>query len=409
MDPHELRKVESRLSNFLEYCLDGMGRLERREALGSYLRGLLLDGERKSMVPIASRLAEDPEQTEAIRQRLQQAVTIARWDDGEMFRRIALQVEEHLPGLEAFVIDDTGFPKTGSHSVGVHRQYSGTLGRVDNCQVATSLHMASEHGGACIGARLYLPEVWTEDVARRKKVGIPDAIDFKKKWELALDLVDCALSWGLPKRVVLADAGYGDAGAFRQGLRDRDLHYVIAVSSTAVVWPPGQMPTPPPERKPGKKGPKPTKWHDGDARAITIAELAASLPRPAWRTVAWRQGSRGKQSSRFARVRVRTAHRHGLGKPPGIEQWLLCEWPRTEDKPTKFYLSDLPARVAFRRLVYLAKLRWRIERDYREMKGEIGLDHFEGRGWVGFHHHFACVAAAHAFLALERALFPPQR
>jgi SRSO17 transposase len=409
MDPHELRQVESRLSDFLEYCLSGMGRLERREALDSYLRGLLLDGERKSMVPIAARLAEAPEQTEAIRQRLQQAITVARWDEGELFRRIAAQVHQRLPEIEAYVVDDTGFPKTGSHSVGVQRQYSGTLGRIDNCQVATSLHLASEHGGACIGARLYLPEAWTEDAARRKKVGIPGEVEFKKKWELALELLDRALSWGLPKQVVLADAGYGDAGTFRQGLRARGLDYVLAVASTAVVWPPGQMPSPPPARPPGKKGPKPTKWRDGDAQAVTIAELAVGLPKSAWRTVTWRQGSRGKQSSRFARVRVRTAHRHKQGKPPGVEQWLVCEWPKGEDAPSKFYLSCMSTRTTLKRLVYLAKLRWRIERDYREMKSELGLDHFEGRGWVGFHHHFACVAAAHAFLALERALFPPQR
>jgi SRSO17 transposase len=408
MTPTEQRRIQTRLKKYLDYCFGGVGRVERREALAHYLRGLLLDGERKSMVPIACRLVEDPSQTEALRQRLQQAVNVARWDESELFRRIALHGQRHLPDIDAFVVDDTGFPKKGNHSVGVQRQYSGTLGRIDNCQVATSLHLASEQGGVCIGARLFLPEAWAEDGKKRAKVGIPDEIGHTPKWKLALGLIDQGLAWGVPNHVVLADAGYGDATEFRKQLRKRGLSYVVGVTGTSVVWPPGQMPSPPPPRKKGSRGATPVRWRDDGAEVMTVTELANSLPLDAWRKITWRKGSRGKQSGRFAAVRIRTARRHGVGAPPGIEQYLLCEWPQGAEKPEKFYLSNLPPKTAKRRLVYLAKLRWRIERDYQEMKGELGLDHFEGRGWRGFHHHFACVAAAHAFLTVERVLSPPR-
>lgn len=407
MTPTQLRRTRGRLTEYLEFCFTGLGRSERREALASYLRGLLLDGERKSMVPVAARIAESPSQTEAIRQRLQQAVTVARWDESEVFARIAHRAEKVLSDIDAYVIDDTGFPKKGKHSVGVQRQYSGTLGRIDNCQIATSLHLASKHGGVCIGARLYLPQEWAQDRRSRKKSGIPADVQYAPKWRLALDLLDRVLEDNPPKRVVLADAAYGCVGDFRRALRDRGLQYVVGVKGTEAVWPPGQRPKPPPPRT--KPGPMPKKWSDGNATAMSISELASSLPSSAWRKTTWDSGSKGSKSKRFAAIRIRTAHRHSVGKPPGIEQWLLCEWSESKGKPEKFYLSSLPPNTSKRRLVYLAKLRWRIERDYREMKGELGLDHFEGRGWRGFHHHFACVAAAHAFLTMERVLFPPKR
>ncbi len=223
MTPTQLRRIRKRLESYVDHCFSGMGRQERREALGHYLQGLLLDGERKSMSPVAARLAQEAGDREAIRQRLQQAVNVAHWDDGELYHRIAKRAEKGLADINAFVIDDTGFPKKGKHSVGVQRQYSGTLGRVDNCQVATSLHLASEQGGVCIGARLFLPESWSEDAARRRKTEIPDDVVHQPKWRIALELLDRALSWDLPSHVVLADAGYGDASDFRQGIRRRDL------------------------------------------------------------------------------------------------------------------------------------------------------------------------------------------
>lgn len=403
-----MRNLQHRLQKYLLYCFEDIGRIERKIALASYLNGLLLDGERKSMVPIAARIAEHPDQVQAIRQRLQQAVTVASWDEDVLFKRIALRVEQDMKGIEAFTIDDTGFPKKGTHSVGVQRQYSGTLGRKDNCQVATSLHLASEQGGACIGMRLYLPKSWADDPKRREKVGVPDDVIFKQKWRLAVDMLDKAIEWELPKRVVLADAGYGDSTEFRRELKSRDLSYLVGVTGTAIVWTPGQLPTPPPQHK-GSRGATLTRWTDGDAEVVEMRALVRGLARNKWRKVSWRHGSKGRQSSRFVRLRVRTAHLHGQGAPPGEEQWLLAEWPKNEKVPTKFWLSNLPSEVSLRRLVFLAKLRWRIERDYQEMKGELGLDHFEGRGWLGFHHHVACVAAAHAFLTLERVLFPPEQ
>jgi SRSO17 transposase len=369
----------------------------------------MLDGERKSMVPIAARLSENPDRVEGLRQRLQQAVNVANWDHEELFRRIAIRAESDLPDIEALVIDDTGFPKKGKNSVGVQRQYSGTLGRRDNCQVATSLHLASGFGGVCIGMRLYLPETWADDAERREKAAVPEDVVFKKKWEIALDLIETAIGWKTPYRPVLADSGYGDCGEFRQQLEQWDLEYILGVSGTAVVWPPGQMPTPPLPIQIGDRGRPRSRWTDGDARAATMKDFALSLPKDTWQKIRWGEGSRGEQSSRFAASRIRTAHRHVEGAPPGEEQWLLMEWPEAEEGPTKFWLSNMAEEIAMPRLVYLAKLRWRIERDYQEMKGEIGLDHYEGRRWLGFHHHVACVAAAHAFLTLERVYFPPQQ
>lgn len=409
MTPKELRQLEDSLEDFLGYITDKMGRKERREALSNYVRGLLLDGERKSMVPIAQRLASAPGHSEAIRQQLQQAVTVAKWDESELFRRLALRVEENLPDLDAFVIDDTGFPKKGEHSVGVQRQYSGTLGRIDNCQIATSLHLASEEGGACIGMRLFLPEAWANDPKRRAKAGVPEGVTHRTKLELALEMLDHALEWGLPARPVLADAAYGDSTDFRKGLEERGLPYVLRVSGSAVVWPPGTCPSPPTPKPPGVGGRKRTKWvSPPGVEPVPIGELAKGLPSRRFRHVTWREGTRGPQRRRFAALRVRTAHRHRAGHPPGEEQWLLCEWSYSKKEPTAFYLSNLPKRTTLKRLVYLAKLRWRIERDYQELKGELGLDHFEGRTWRGFHHHVALVAAAHAFLTLQRALFSPE-
>ena len=399
--------MESRLCEWLGLVFGGLGRRERVEALGNYLRGLLLEGERKSIEPIAQRLVKSAGDAEAMRQRIQQAVTFAEWDERVVFGRLAQEAERRLPGIDAWAIDDTGFPKKGFKSVGVQRQYSGTMGRIDNCQIATSLHLASEHGGVCVGSRLYLPRDWAEDEKRRNRTGVPADVEFKEKWRLALGLVDDLISVGLKRRVVVADAGYGDCIEFRDGLVERGLNFLVGVTGTAVGWPPGVSPRPPPPKT--KRGRPPRRWREPvKGKATALSEIAATLPTSAWRKVTWREGTRGPQSSRFAAVRIRTAHRHALGHAPSEELWLLCEWPRRQELPSKLYLSNLPLGTSLKKLVYLAKLRWRIERDYQEMKGEFGLDHFEGRRWAGFHHHVACVAAAHAFLALERARFPPQ-
>jgi len=401
--PHALKRLDRELTTYLDALTEGLGRPERRAAMGQYVTGLLLDGERKSIEPIAARLVDRATEVQALRQRLQQCVVVSPWDATEMFARVARTLDRALPALDAFVVDDTGFPKKGTHSVGVARQYSGTLGRTDNCQVATSLHLAGERGSGCIGMRLYLPEAWTADRARCRAASVPDPIAFAPKWQHALDLLDAALAAGVRRHVVLGDAAYGDVTAFRAALTARGLPYHLRVQGGLVVWPPGTT-----FRVPAGQGalgrPRSIPRPPIRTTAVTVAALARTLPH---RRVTWRDGSRGPQASRFAAVRVHLAHRHAEGAGPGPAVWLLSEWPSGEAAPTKCYLSSLPPKTPLRTLVRLAKLRWRIERDYQEMKGELGLDHFEGRTWQGFHHHAALCAAAHAFLALRRALFPP--
>ena len=408
MNRRDLRKLDRELTEFIGAMVEGMGRTERREALAAYVTGLLLDGERKSIEPIAARLVDDPAEIQAMRQRLQQAVVVAVWADEEMRRRLALKLDAEMPGVEALVVDDTGFPKKGKHSVAVARQYSGTLGRIDNCQIATSLHLAGEAGSGCIGMRLFVPEAWASDARRREAVGIPPEVEHQKKWEIALDQIDDALRWGVRRHVVLADAGYGDATEFRAGLRQRGLRYVVGVQGDHRVWPPGIRPTVP-AKEPGAPG-RPRTRPVGEAEPQRITAVAASLGRDAFSVVRWREGSRGKQSSRFAAIWVTPAENHGRGRgrPPAEAVWLLIEWPEGEPEPTKHWLAAFPMNASLVSLVRLAKLRWRVERDYQELKQEIGLDHYEGRTWRGFHHHATLCAVAHGFLALRRALFPPE-
>ena len=401
----DLERLDRELRSFVESMFDGMGRLERRRAMAWYVTGLLLDGERKSIEPMAARLVESPSEVEAMRQRLQQCVSVSAWRDEDLLCRLAQLVDEKLPRVEAFVIDDTGFPKKGTFSVGVQRQYSGTLGRQDNCQIATSLHLAGEAGSACIGMRLYLPESWADDPRRRRMAGVPKEVRFQTKWEIALDLIDQARGWGIEHQVVLADAGYGDIPDFRDGLTSRGLRFVVGVQGEQLVWPPGSTPHPP--HPPARGGPRPTKYVDGDTKPVHIKDVFASIPRRSYKKVSWRSGSRGRQASRFLAYRVRLATNHHYGKPPSEEMWLIAEWRKGEDKP-RYSLATLPPEMPLDELVRIMKLRWRVERDYQELKGEVGLDHFEGRSWRGFHHHVTLCAVAHAFLALRRALFPPE-
>jgi SRSO17 transposase len=401
--PHALKRLDRELTTFVDTLTADFGRPERRTAMAQYITGLLLDGERKSIEPIAARLVDRPDQIQAMRQRLQQCVVVSPWDAGELFARLARVLDRELPAVSALVIDDTGFPKKGTHSVGVARQYSGTLGRTDNCQIATSLHLAGERGSGCLGMRLYLPETWTTDRARCRAAGVPDAIAFAPKWQQALALLDAAVAAGVRRHVVLGDAAFGEVTAFREALTARGLSYVLRVPGSLVTWLPGTR-----FRVPARRGitgrPRSTPRPTTPTVPLTLAAVATTLRH---RRVTWREGSRGRQASRFAAVRVHLAHRHAEGAGPGPEVWLLSEWPRDAPAPTKYYLSSLPATTPLRTLVRFGKLRWRIERDYQELKGELGLDHFEGRTWNGFHHHVALCAAAHAFLALRRALFPP--
>jgi SRSO17 transposase len=401
MTPAQLAKLDKQLSSYLDYLTDGMGRPERRRALALYMTGLLLDGERKTVVSMAGRLVDDEGEIEAMRQRLQQCVVVSGWADEEIRRRLALRLEQAIRP-DAYVLDDTGFPKKGKYSVGVSRQYSGTLGRVDNCQVAPSLHVASDEGSGCIGMRLYLPEEWASDIKRRRLAGVPEEVVFKRKWELALDLLDEALAAGLPHRVVLADAGYGDSTEFRDGLTERGCNYVVGVSGIRLVWPPGSNPRLP--KKPAGAGRPPSQHRDGNRKPKSLTEMVETLD---YRKYNCPDGKGGTKAGYFAFARVRSAERRTKGRPPSDELWLISEW-RPGNNERKFYFSDLPATISKRELVRLVKLRWRVERDYQELKAEVGLDHFEGRTWRGFHHHVTLCAAAHGFLAIQRRLFPPE-
>jgi SRSO17 transposase len=398
--PTQLKKLDKELSEFLDYITDGMGRPERRRAMALYLTGLLLSGERKSAVAMGRRLAKQDEDAEAMRQRLQQCVTVSTWADEEVRRRLALRFEKKLKP-EVFIMDDTGFPKRGEYSVGVQRQYSGTLGRIDNCQVATSLHVASDDASGCVGMRLYLPEEWANDLPRRREVGVPDDVEFKKKWQIGIDLLDEALDWGLPERPVIADAAFGESTEFRDALIERGCRYLVGIPNSHLCWPPGSNPRVPARRsRPGRPR---TRYRDGRRKLLAISKIGERLT---YRKYSVPDGRGGTKFGHFAFVRIHLAEGHTKGRPPSELQWLICEW-RPAKKEHRYYVSNLPGSTTKSELVRLTKLRWRIERDYQELKGEIGLDHFEGRTWRGFHHHATLCAVAHGFLAIQRQLFSP--
>ena len=288
------------------------------------------------------------------------------------------------------------------------RQYCGQLGKQDNCQVAVSLSLANHHASLPVAYRLYLPEDWAEDSKRRRKTGVPEDICFKTKPEIALEQIEAACKAGFPRGVVLMDAGYGCNTDLRAGISALALCYVAGIMPQTSVWAPGTGPLPP--KKWSGQG-RPTKLIRRDAKhqPISVKQLALGLPKRAWRTIRWREGSTERLSSRFARLRVRVAHRDYNLTEGRAEEWLLIEWPKGEDAPTKYWLSTLPQDFTFRSLVDMTKLRWRIERDYQELKQEVGLGHFEGRGWRGFHHHATLCIAAYGFLISERETVPPCR
>jgi SRSO17 transposase len=405
MTPTALKKLDRDLNRFLDEMITDMGRPERRTAMAHYITGLLLDGERKSVQPMAARLAVEASEADAMRQRLQDCVSLSPWSDEEILRRLALKLDREIPSIEAFVTDDTGFAKKGEYSVGVARQYSGTLGRTDNCQVAVSLHLAGTKGSGCIAMRLYLPEEeWASNPKRRAAAGVPDEIQFKTKWQIALDQLDAALAAGVRRHLMLADAGYGDATEFRSGIEERGLHYVVGVSGVPTIWRPGITPLVPSLPKVGRPATRPR----AEEAPVCLSDFARELSPKQFRTVSWREGSKGRLRGRFYAVRVYSAERHTKKIRPELKPvWLVIEDTGDKKRPFKFYFSNLPESTSVKRLIELIKLRWRVERDYQELKGELGLDHFEGRNWRGFHHHATLCAVAHGFLALRRALFPP--
>jgi SRSO17 transposase len=324
---------------------------------------------------------------------------------GKVREMVLPAIERHAP-IEAWIIDDTGFPKQGRHSVGVARQYCGQLGKQDNCQVAVSLSIANHDASLPVAYQLYLPKEWAKDRARRRKAGVPKEVRFKTKPQIALEQLRWACAAGLPRGVVLMDAGYGADTDLRATITTLGLSYVAGIMPNTSVWAPGKGPLPP-KNWSGQGRPPKLIRRDAKHRPISVKALARGLPPRAWRTIQWREGAAMPLSSRFARVRVRVAHRDYWLAEPRAEEWLLIEWPDGENEPTKYWLSTLPGDITFRRLVDIAKLRWRIERDYHELKQEVGLGHFEGRGWRGFHHHATLCIAAYGFLISERGAIPP--
>lgn len=398
---------ESRFAAYVETLASALGHADRVAPLKAYCTGLLLPGERKSVEPMAARL--EPRRVQAAHQSLHHFVAKADWSDDAVLgvvRAQALAALERQGPIRAWIVDDTGFPKKGKHSVGVARQYCGQLGKQDNCQVAVSLSVATEQASLPVAYQLYLPESWANDPDRRAKAGVPEDVIFRTKPEIALAQIRAALEAGVSRSVVLADAGYGNDTSFRTGLTEIGFTYVVGVQSSIRLWSPGTQPLPPKPWSGRGRPPSLVRRQPGHA-PVSAKELAQALLEGAWHRITWREGSKVPLASRFAAIRVRPAHRDYWRSAPRAEEWFLIEWPHDEVEPTKYWLSTLPENTGLADLVDQATLRWRIERDYQELKQEIGLGHYEGRGWRGFHHHATLAIAAYGFLVSERSLVPP--
>jgi SRSO17 transposase len=407
MPKSTLELSERRFGCFVERLMEATGHADRAGPLHDYCLGLLMPGERKSVEPLAAVTA--PARTAAQHQSLLHFVGTAPWSDEKVLRRVrelVLPAIERRGPIEAWIIDDTAFPKKGRHSVGVARQYCGQLGKQDNCQVAVTLSLANHAASLPIAYRMYLPADWAADGARRGKAGVPATVAFQTKPEIALEQLRAACEAGVPRGVVLMDAGYGADTQLRGEITALGLTYIAGVQPNTTVWLPGTGPLP---AKPwsGRGRPPKLMRRSPEQRPVQAKTLAMRLPEDAWHTVTWREGSADRLSSRFTRLRVRAAHRDYLRSESRPEEWLIIEWPSTDSEPSKYWLATLPEDIAFERLVELAKLRWRIERDYQELKQELGLGHYEGRGWRGFHHHATLCIAAYGFLISEREMIPP--
>jgi len=402
-----LANIEARFRAYAEKLSTALGHADRVEPFQAYCTGLLLPVERKSVEPMAAQLA--PGQVSATHQSLHHFVAKASWRDDAVMQAVrdyALPKLQSQGPILAWIVDDTGFPKKGKHSVGVARQYCGQLGKQDNCQCAVSVSVASAYASLPVAYRLYLPQEWAEDRPRRTRVGIPDEVAFQTKPQIAVEQLRTLTRTDTPQGVVLADAAYGNDSEFRRGVRGLNLSYVVGIQKSTKVWPPGAEPLPPPEYSGCGRPPKLPRRSPEHA-PVSVFQVAQHLPHSAYQTFAWREGANKKLSSRFAAVRVREGHRYYWRKDCPPDEWLLIEWPEGEAEPAKYWLSNLAVAVSLEELVAIAKLRWRIERDYQELKQEIGLGHFEGRGWRGFHHHATLCIAAYGFLVAERSSFPP--
>ena len=388
-----VKSLESRFERYCEVMVQALSHADRATPARWYLRGLMLPGGRKSVEPMAARV--HPEDVRSAHQSMHHLVADSDWSDQAVLDAVTREVVPVLSQAGApcyWIIDDTGFRKYGKHSVGVARQYCGQLGKTENCQVAVSLSLASMDGSVPLAYRLYLPKEWAEDKKRRKHAGVPKEIPSATKGEIAWGQIEAALESGISRGPVLMDAAYGDETALRDRLTAYGLTYAVGIRPQTAVWWDEHQPAPIPLR------PRVRVLRDTTHAPIGVRELAQALPPSAYRTIPWREGTNTPLSSRFARVRVRAAH----ANRPREEEWLLIEWPKGESEPSRYFLSTLPADISFKQLVATVKMRWRIERDYQELKQELGLGQYEGRNWRGFHHHASLCIAAYGFLMLER-------
>ena len=390
---------------YIAHLSEGLGHADRHAGLKGYCTGLMLPLARKSVEPMAAGL--EPLHVSARHQALHHFVAKSDWSDAAVLERVREWVTPCLDLEDGcyWIVDDTGFPKKGKHSVGVARQYCGQLGKQDNCQVAVSLSLASTRGSIPIAYQLYLPQDWADDAVRRQAGGVPETQAFATKPAIALAQMRSALDQGVRPGVVLADAGYGDETAFRDGLTALGLLYAVGIRPATTVWAPGTAPLPP---KPWVgRGRRPTKLRrEPGNEPVSVKALAMGLAPQAWQSVTWREGTNTELSGRFAALRVRPAHRDYLQTEMRAEEWLLIEWPEDEKEPAKYFLSTAPEYASLEQLVFVAKMRWRIERDYQDLKQDFGLGHFEGRGWRGFHHHATLSIAAYGFLMAQRLKMP---
>ena len=424
MNLRSVDRSKSRFAAYVEELVSVIGHADRAGPLRDYCLGLIMPCERKCVEPMAAVTA--PDRTAAQHQSLLHFVGQSPWSDEKVLAKagetVLPAIESHGP-IEAWIIDDTGFPKKGEHSVGVARQYCGQLGKRENCKVAVSLSLANHHASLPVGWRLYLPKEWAADHERRRKAGVPDEIGFKTKPEIALEQIEAALKAGLSRGVVLMDAGYGCNTDLRTGISALALTYVAGILPHTTVWTPGTGPLPP--KKWSGRGQQPKRLRRDDKhKPISVEELALNLPKRSWRRIEWREGTAKRLilalcsragSCRTSRLRTlgnpaRRVPKHRRCRSSSgssRKRRIVMEWPEGEEKPAKYWLSTLPKNITFRKLVDLTKLRWRIERDYQELKQEVGLGHFEGRGWRGFHHHATLCIAAYGFLVSERERIPP--
>ncbi|MGH2831770.1 MAG: IS701 family transposase [Solirubrobacteraceae bacterium] len=387
--------VKERMEEFVAgVALASMNHPAQRENAERYVRGLLAAGPRKSLEPLVERLGGEGDY-----QSLQQFLADSPWDAQRVIQAVVERVAPVLD-VQAWVLDDTGFPKDGKHSPGVKRQYSGTLGKVGNCQIGVSVHAVSETGTLPLGWALYLPEDWCEDPERRRKAKIPEAVVFHTKPELGVALIERAAGFQIERAPVLGDAAYGDNTGLRTALESGGIEYVLSISPDVAVFE-SDTAFEVPARRAGSRGPAPSTPRP-DREAVSVEHLARSLGEDDFHTVTFRGKGKTRVRSRFAFQRVTAGHPVIRDNEPPREEWIIIEWPAGRDAPSDYWISNLPAKTKPERLARLARLRWMIELDYRQLKGELGLDHYEGRSYLGWQHHTALVTTAHAFLTLER-------